>query len=72
MISGDVQSVFSKPYRLGLLGYTIESAVLKFPTEFFKQAHERAAFRIRIVEGDKPGADAIPKLCGVPDTGFSY
>jgi hypothetical protein len=55
VISGDVQSGFSKLNRLGLLDYTIEAAVLKFPTEFSKQAQECAAFRLRMVQGDKPG-----------------
>ena len=56
VISGDVQSGFSKLQRLGLIDYTIETAVLKFPTEFSKQAHECAAFRLRMVQGDKRDA----------------
>ena len=48
--SGDLQSGFSKLKKLGLLDYTIEAAVLKFPEEFSKGAHDCAAFRLRMVE----------------------
>ena len=52
VISGDVQSGFSKLYKLGLLDHTIEAAVLKFPSEFSEQAQECAAFRLKMVQGD--------------------
>jgi hypothetical protein len=56
VVSGDVQSGFSKLQRLGLIDYTIEAAVMKFPSEFSKQAQECAAFRLRMVQGGKPDA----------------
>lgn len=52
VISGDVQSGFSKLHKLGLLDHTIEAAVLKYPDEFSQQAHECAVFRLRMVQGD--------------------
>lgn len=56
VVSGDVQSGFTKLKKLGLLDYTIEAAVLKFPQEFTKQAQECAEFRLRMVRGDAPRA----------------
>ncbi|MDZ4277460.1 MAG: hypothetical protein U0995_15580 [Erythrobacter sp.] len=50
VISGDVQSGFNKLHSLGLLDYTIEAAVLKFPEEFRKQERECADFRLRMVQ----------------------
>ena len=56
VVSGDVQSGFTKLKKLGLLDYTIEAAVMKFPDEFSKQAQECAAFRLRLVQGGIPAA----------------
>lgn len=53
VISGDVQSGFTKLKKLGLIDYTIEAAVMKFPSEFSKQAVECADFRLRLVQGDE-------------------
>lgn len=49
VISGDLQSGFTKLQKLGLIDYTIEAAVIKFPGEFPKQAKECAAFRLRLL-----------------------
>jgi len=47
--SGDVQSGFKRLKSLGLLDYTIETAVLRFPNEFSARTRECAEFRLRIV-----------------------
>ncbi len=44
--SGDVQSGFKRLYALGLLDWTIEAAVEKFPNEFSKSDRECSAFRL--------------------------
>jgi hypothetical protein len=46
--SGDVQSGFKRLQQLGLLDYSIETAVLKFPTEFTKASRDCAEFRLRV------------------------
>lgn len=56
VISGDIQSGFSRLQKLGLIDYTIEAAVLKFPQEFSKQVQECAAFRLKMVKGNVPDA----------------
>ena len=56
VVSGDVQSGFSRLKRLGLIDYTIETAVMKFPSEFSKQAQECATFRLSMVQGGTPDA----------------
>jgi hypothetical protein len=45
--NGDVQSSFNRLDKLGLLDWTIEAAVGKFPTEFSKSDRECAAFRLQ-------------------------
>lgn len=47
--NGDVQSGFSKLNKLGLIDYSIEAAILKFPDEFSRQDRECAEFRLRRV-----------------------
>ena len=54
--SGDIQSGFTKLKKLGLLNYTIEAAVMKFPDEFSKSDRECAAFRLSLVEGGQRNA----------------
>lgn len=44
--SGDIQSGFKRLKELGLLEWTIESAVLKFPDEFSAQIREAAKWRL--------------------------
>ncbi len=46
--SGDVQSGFKRLRDLGLLNWTIEAAVMKFPEEFSATTRECAAFRLRL------------------------
>jgi len=50
VISGDVQSGFKKLHSLGLIDYTIEAAIMKFPDEFQEQDRECADFRLRMVK----------------------
>lgn len=44
--SGDLQSGFRRLEKLGLLEWTIEAAVEKFPNEFDANDRECAAFRL--------------------------
>jgi hypothetical protein len=48
--NGDVQSGFKRLHRLGLLNWTMEAAVLKFPSEFSSSTRECAEFRLRQVK----------------------
>jgi len=45
--SGDVQSGFRRLRELDLLEWTIEAAILKFPSEFSRNDRECAQFRLR-------------------------
>jgi hypothetical protein len=45
--SGDVQSGFRRLIQLGLLDWTIESAVIKFPAEFTRNARQCAEWRLK-------------------------
>jgi hypothetical protein len=47
--SGDLQSGFKRLKQLGLLDWTIESAVLKFATEFSNNAKQCAEWRLKQV-----------------------
>lgn len=47
--NGDVQSGFKRLSELGLLEWTIEAAVMKFPDEFSASARQCAEFRLRLV-----------------------
>ena len=47
--SGDMQSGFRRMKELGLLDWTIEAAVLKFPHEFTRDDRECAFFRLQQV-----------------------
>ena len=52
--SGDVQSGFKRLKELGLLEWTIETAIIKFPAEFSASTRECAEFRLRLAnEGDQ-------------------
>ena len=46
--NGDVQSGFKRLNELGLVDWTIEAAVMKFPDEFSADTRECAAFRLRL------------------------
>jgi hypothetical protein len=50
VVSGDIQSGFSRLCKLGLRDYTIEAAVLRFPAEFSRQVQECAEFRLRLAK----------------------
>lgn len=53
IVSGDVQSGFKRLKELGLLDYSIEAAILKFPHEFPRSSQECAEFRLRIIVNDQ-------------------
>jgi hypothetical protein len=44
--SGDIQSGFKRLQELGLLDWTIEAGVIKFPEEFSSHARECAEWRL--------------------------
>ena len=46
VVSPDLQSGFMRLRELGLLDWTIEAAVLKFPARFSRHARECAQFRL--------------------------
>jgi hypothetical protein len=48
--SGDIQSGFRRLNQLRLLDWTIESAVIKFPTEFSRNALLCAEWRLQQVQ----------------------
>jgi hypothetical protein len=50
--SGEVQSGFTRLKELGLLAWSIESAVTKFPDEFTPNARECAEWRLKQVEAE--------------------
>ncbi|HUF55455.1 MAG TPA: hypothetical protein VMM55_02730 [Thermohalobaculum sp.] len=47
VVSGDIQSGFRRLRDLGLLDWSIEAAVLKFPDEFKREVREAAEWRLR-------------------------
>jgi len=53
VISGDIQSGFTRMRDLGLIDYTIEAAVLKFPDAFGKHERECAEFRLKTLNSSK-------------------
>jgi hypothetical protein len=50
LISGEIQSGFKRLKELNLLQWSIEAAVMKFPSEFTPQARECAEFRLRLAK----------------------
>lgn len=50
VMSGDIQSGFKRLKDLGLLNWTIEAAVMKFPAEFSADTRDCAQFRLRLAE----------------------
>jgi hypothetical protein len=48
--NGDMQSGFKRLSRMGLVDWTIEAAVLKFPSEFSPVVRDCAAFRLEAVK----------------------
>ena len=53
VVSGDIQSGFTRLQQLGLLDWTIETAVTKFPGEFNREVLEAAEWRLRQAKGDE-------------------
>lgn len=49
--NGDIQSGFTRMLGLGLLDWSIESAVIKFPEEFDRDALLCAEWRLQMVKG---------------------
>jgi hypothetical protein len=47
MVSGEIQSGFKRLRQLGLLEWSIEAAVTKFPDEFPRQIREAAEWRLQ-------------------------
>lgn len=59
VVSGDIQSGFTRMRQLGLLDRTIEAAVTKFPDEFSREVREAAEWRLRQArEGDQNAKNA--------------
>lgn len=48
VVSGETQSGFKRLKSLGLLDWSIEAAVLKFPAEFTADVRQSAEFRLRL------------------------
>ncbi len=46
VVSGDIQSGFRRLNELGLLDWTIETAVTKFPDEFSRDVRQSAEWRL--------------------------
>ncbi len=44
--SGDIQSGFKRLKEIGLIDWSIEAAVVKFPSEFTRDARQCAAWRL--------------------------
>jgi TfoX/Sxy family transcriptional regulator of competence genes len=51
VISGDIQSGFKKAQELGLLDWSLEAAVLKFPDEFDSSVRQAAQWRLDQARG---------------------
>ena len=51
--SGEIQSGFRRLQQLGLLDWTIEAAVTKFPDEFSREVQEAAEWRLRQAKGEQ-------------------
>lgn len=47
VVSGDIQSGFRRLHEIGLLDWTIETAVTKFPEEFSREVVEAAVWRLK-------------------------
>ncbi len=50
--SGDIQSGFRRLVELGLVNWTVEMAVTKFPDEFSRPVREAAEWRLAQVKTD--------------------
>lgn len=61
VVSGDVQSGFTRLKDLDLLDYSIEEGILRFPEEFPKASRECAEFRLRLVRSES-FSDSLPNV----------
>jgi len=50
--SGDIQSGFKRLKQLDLLRWTVEAAILKFPSEFTRNARDCAQWRLEQAEAE--------------------
>ena len=55
--SGDLQSGFRRLKQLDLLDWTIESAVIKFPAEFSRNARQCAEWRLQQVQRSRKSSE---------------
>ena len=55
--SGDLQSGFRRLNQVGLLDWTIESAVIKFSTEFSRNARQCAEWRLQQVQRNRKSSE---------------
>lgn len=46
VVSGDIQSGFRRMQELGLLQWTVEEAVMRFPDEFSSEVRQAAEWRL--------------------------
>lgn len=51
--SSDVQSGFARLDKLGMLEWSLEAAVIRFPTQFSQMTREYAGFRLGQLKGRK-------------------
>jgi transcriptional regulator with XRE-family HTH domain len=59
VVSGDLQTGFRKLRDLGLLDWSIEAAVMKFPHHFTRAARECAEFRLREARAETQTAGKV-------------
>ena len=55
MRSGEIQSGFKRLEALGLLEWSVEAGVLRFPDEFSPEVIEAAEWRLQQARGGKSG-----------------
>lgn len=48
--TGDIQSGFKRLHQLNLLDWTIEAAIMRFPSEFSNNARQCAEWRLQQVQ----------------------
>lgn len=58
VVSGEIQSGFKRLRELGLLDWSIEAAVMKFPEEFNREVLEAAEWRLRQAKGENSPPEA--------------
>jgi hypothetical protein len=53
VVSSEIQSGFKRLHELGLLDWSIEAAVLRFPDEFSREVHKAAEWRLEQAKGEQ-------------------